>query len=187
MVFLQLFYEFFKTGLFSIGGGLATLPFLQQIARNYPWYTVAELADMIAISESTPGPIGVNMATYAGYQAASVPGAITATLSLVLPSILVILLIAKALERFRDSKLVKDAFSGLRPATAGLIAGAAYSIYELSLLNLDAFAREGIGALFRWGPIALFVILTVLIKKLPRLHPILFIVAGAVVGIVFQL
>ena len=92
-----------------------------------------------------------------------------------------------ALERFRDSKLVKDAFSGLRPATAGLIAGAAYSIYELSLLNLDAFAREGIGALFRWGPIALFVILTVLIKKLPRLHPILFIVAGAVVGIVFQL
>ena len=103
------------------------------------------------------------------------------------PSILVILLIAKALERFRDSKLVKDAFSGLRPATAGLIAGAAYSIYELSLLNLDAFAREGIGALFRWGPIALFVILAVLIKKLPRLHPILFIVAGAVVGIVFQL
>ena len=98
-------------------------PFLQQIARNYPWYTVAELADMIAISESTPGPIGVNMATYAGYQAASIPGAITATLSLVLPSILVILLIAKALERFRDSKLVKDAFSGLRPATAGLIAG----------------------------------------------------------------
>ena len=187
MVFLHLFYEFFKTGLFSIGGGLATLPFLQSIAHRYPWFSIADLADMIAISEATPGPIGVNMATYAGFQAASLPGAIVATLSLVLPSVIVIILISKALTRFRDSALVQHAFAGLRPATAGLIAGAAFSIYQLSLLNLDAFARDGLGALFRWGPIVLFVVLAVLIKKLPRIHPILFIVAGAVAGIIFQL
>ena len=87
MIFLQLFYEFFKAGLFAIGGGLATLPFLKQISLRYPWFTPNDLMDMIAVSESTPGPMGVNSATYAGFHAAGIPGALMATCSLVLPSV----------------------------------------------------------------------------------------------------
>ena len=86
MVYLQLFVEFFKTGLLAVGGGLATLPFLKEIAQTYSWFSVSQLTDMIAISESTPGPIGINMSTYAGFHAAGIPGAIVSTLSLVLPS-----------------------------------------------------------------------------------------------------
>ncbi|MBQ9915320.1 MAG: chromate transporter, partial [Clostridia bacterium] len=101
MIYLRLFYEFFKTGLFAIGGGLATLPFLRDIAVKTGWFTEALLADMIAISESTPGPIGVNMATYAGYLAGNIPGAIIATLGLVMPPLLIMLVIARMLDSFR--------------------------------------------------------------------------------------
>ena len=106
MIYLQLFWEFFKTGLFSIGGGLATLPFLQEIAQNYPWFTPNDLLDMIAVSESTPGPLGVNVSTYAGFHAAGIPGALVATCSLVLPSVINIILVYRALAKFRNSKLV---------------------------------------------------------------------------------
>ena len=124
MIFLQLFWEFFKTGLFAVGGGLATIPFLKDITLKYPWFTPQDLLDMIAVSESTPGPMGVNSATYAGFQAAGIPGALVATCSLVLPSVIVIILVSRALNRFKDSKLVQDGFYGLRPASAGLIFGA---------------------------------------------------------------
>ena len=103
MIFLQLFYEFFKAGLFAIGGGLATLPFLKQISLRYPWFTPNDLMDMIAVSESTPGPIGVNSATYAGFHAAGIPGAITATCSLVLPSVIIIILVSAGQERLLRS------------------------------------------------------------------------------------
>ena len=92
MIFLQLFWEFLKTGLFAVGGGLATLPFLKAITHKYPWFTANDLMDMIAVSESTPGPMGVNSATYAGFHAAGLPGALTATFSLVLPSVIIIIL-----------------------------------------------------------------------------------------------
>ncbi len=110
MIFLQLFWEFFKTGLFSIGGGLATLPFLKAISLKYPWFTPNDLLDMIAVSESTPGPIGVTTATYAGFRAAGIPGAITATVSLILPSVIIIILVSRVLNKFRNSPLVKNAF-----------------------------------------------------------------------------
>ena len=139
MIFLQLFYEFFKTGLFAVGGGLATLPFLNDICQKYDWFTEQMLADMIAISESTPGPIGINMATYAGYQAAGLLGSIVATCSLVAPSIIVIVLIARFLSKFNEHPLVKSAFSGLRPAVTGLIAAAAVSVMKLALLRIPAF------------------------------------------------
>ena len=115
MTFLLLFLEFFKTGLFAIGGGLATLPFLKQIALRYPWFTPSDLMDMIAVSESTPGPLGVNSATYAGFHAAGIPGAITATCSLVLPSVIIIILVSRALDKFRDSPLVQNGTSPCRP------------------------------------------------------------------------
>ena len=102
MIYLQLFYEFFKTGLFAIGGGLATLPFLSDMAERTEWFTQAQLADMLAVSESTPGPVGVNMATYVGFETAGIPGAIIATLGLVAPSIIVILIIASFLKAGND-------------------------------------------------------------------------------------
>lgn len=116
MILLHLFLEFFKTGLFAIGGGMATVPFLYSMSDKTGWFTHAQLADMIAVGESTPGPIGVNMATYVGYTTAGVPGAIIATVGLVVPSVIIILLIAKVLQQFRQNKYVDAAFYGLRPA-----------------------------------------------------------------------
>lgn len=124
MILLRLFYEFFKVGLFSIGGGLATLPFLYDISDKTGWFTHADITNLIAISESTPGPIGVNAATYVGFLTDGLAGAVTATIGLIAPSIVIIILISRVLERFRDSRLVDDLFYGLRPASTGLIAAA---------------------------------------------------------------
>ena len=124
-IYLRLYYEFFKTGLFAIGGGMATLPFLHDIGETTGWYTQAQLMNMLAVSESTPGPIGINMATYVGYTVGGIPGAIIATIGEVTPSIIVILIVAMMLKKFRDSKYVNDAFYGLRPASTGLIGAAA--------------------------------------------------------------
>ena len=121
MMILTLMFEFFKTGLFSIGGGLATLPFLYEISTNHPdWFTHSDIADMVAISESTPGPIGINMSTYAGYSVAGIPGGILASLALALPSIIITLIIARFLAKFRQSKIVEGAFYGLRPASIAM-------------------------------------------------------------------
>lgn len=143
MIFLRLFWEFFKVGLFSIGGGMATLPFLYDLGERSGWFTMAEVADMLAVSESTPGPIGVNMATYVGFRCGGVPGGVVATLGLVAPSILVILLIALALEKFRDNRYVNGAFYTLRPASAALIAAAGWSVLVLVLKNGETYAASG--------------------------------------------
>ena len=187
MIFLQLFWEFFKTGLFSVGGGLATLPFLKAISLKYPWFTPDDLLDMIAVSESTPGPIGINTATYAGFHAAGLPGAVTATCSLVLPSVVIIILVSRALTRFRDSKLVQDGFYGLRPASAGLILGAMLEIFAASLLHTELWS--GLGSLVsvvNLPAVVFFLVLSFCIWKFPKLHPILFIVIGAVGGVIFH-
>ena len=188
MIYLQLFYEFFKTGLLAVGGGLATLPFLKQIAQTHDWFSIHQLTDMIAISESTPGPIGINMATYAGFHAAGIPGAITATLSLILPSYIIILIVSHFMEKFSESKLVKNAFYGIRPATIGLIAGAMFEVFVLSLLNVDAFTASGsFASLFQLAPILFYIISLIAIFKFSKWHPVIFIVFGAIVGIIFQL
>ena len=180
MIFLQLFYEFFKAGLFAVGGGLATLPFLKAIAQKYPWFTMSDLMDMIAVSESTP-------ASYAGFHAAGLPGAVAATCSLVLPSVIIIILVSRALERFRSSPLVQNGFYGLRPASAGLIFGAMFSVFTASLLYLDKWTGpESLLRVLNLRAIALFLILSIAIRKLPKLHPIVFIGVGALVGIVFR-
>lgn len=188
-IYLTLFWEFFKTGLFAIGGGMATLPFLSDMADRYPWLTQAQLADMIAVSESTPGPLGINCATYAGYNAAGVPGALVASFAEVLPSYIIILIISKMLQRFSESKYVANAFSGLRPAATGLIAAAAWSVIALVLFNFSAFATGGVGSVFNWSAIAVFALLMILtnVKPLKKLHPLYFIAFAAVLGIVFKL
>ena len=190
MIYLRLFFEFFKTGLFAVGGGMATLPFLYDISTRTGWFTHEMLADMIAVSESTPGPIGVNMATYVGYVTAGIPGAVTATLGLVTPSVIIILLIARALKAFRENPLVDAGFYGLRPCSVGLIAAAGLLVVKLALFNPALYAASGkLSELFNWKAILLAAVLLVCtryVKKLKGLHPIVFILASAVVGVVFS-
>ena len=137
MIYLRLFWEFFKVGLFSVGGGLATLPFLYSLGAKTGWFSTADVANMLAVSESTPGPIGVNMATYVGYDCGGVLGGVVATLRPVTPSVIVIVLIAMALQAFRTNKYVDAAFYTLHPASTGLIAAAGWSVFALVLVNLD--------------------------------------------------
>ncbi len=190
MIYLRLFYEFFKTGLFAVGGGMATLPFLSAMADKTGWFTQGMLADMIAVSESTPGPIGVNMATYVGFTTAGIPGAVAATLGLITPSIIIILIIAKFLKSFRDNKYVDAAFYGLRPCSVALIAAAGMSVVKLTLLNEAGFQLTGNGLdYFRWECILLAAVLLVCTRWVPKvkdLHPIWFILGSAVVGAVFR-
>lgn len=183
-----LFVEFFKVGLFSIGGGLATIPFLYDLASRRPdWFTSQDVADMIAISESTPGPIGVNMATYAGYNTAGVPGGIIATLGLVAPAIIIIFIVAKILDKFKDNKYVKAAFYGLRPASVGLILAALYGVVKIALINVDLFAKtHNISDLFVIKSVILAAALFIIQKIFPKLHPIFIILIAAAAGIVFR-
>ena len=187
MIYLRLFFEFFKVGLFSIGGGLATIPFLTDLGSRTGWFTSGELANMIAISESTPGPMGVNMATYVGFHLRGIPGGVTATLGLICPSILVILIIAGFLKKFRESRGVDAVFYGIRPASTALIAAALAEVCSIALLNLNAFSGGGgMAALFQWKGILLAVIVFLCLQAGPlkKLHPIVFIGASAVVGAV---
>ncbi len=187
MIYLRLIYEFFKTGLFAVGGGLATIPFLRDMGASTGWFTDADLTTMIAVSESTPGPMGVNMATYVGFHIAGIPGAVLATLGLITPSIIVILIIAGFLARFRQSRLVDAAFKGLRPASTALIAAAGLSVAKNVLLDLGG-AETTLATLFRWPALLLAaaVFVCMRIKPLSKLHPIVFIGVSAVLGAVFR-
>ena len=133
MIYLLLFFEFFKIGLFAIGGGLVTVPFLFDLAERYDWFTTAELADMIAVSESTPGPIGVNMATFAGFKAAGISGAVTATFGLVLPSVIIMIMVAKLMQRYSGNTRTHDILEGIRPAVLALILFAGLQIGKIAL------------------------------------------------------
>ena len=187
MKFLLLLVEFFKTRLFSVGGGLATLPFLYEMSSKHPdWFTTADIADMIAISESTPGAIGINMSTYAGYKVAGIPGGILASLALALPSVIIILIIARFLARFRQSKLVAGAFYGLRPASIAMISAAGLNVAKIALVNLEALTSgAGLGGFFIWKALILAVLIFIGLRKL-KWSPILFIAISAVVGIIFK-
>ena len=194
-IFFYLMLEFFKTGLFAIGGGLATLPFLYEIANKYNWLDIGLMPDMIAVSESTPGPIGVNMATYAGFNAGSslgslwygITGGIVATLSLVLPSVIICIIVYKFLEKFKESTLVDSAFKGLRPAVCGLIAAAALSVFQSACLEIDIFKQTGeIIKLFDIKALILFVFFFILTRK-TKFHPIFYIIPAAIIGIVFKM
>ena len=190
MLLLRLFWEFFKTGLFAVGGGMATLPFLYNISDSTGWFTHAQLADMIAVSESTPGPIGVNMATYVGFTTAGIPGAVIATVGLVTPSVIIILLIARVLAAFRQNKYVDAAFYGLRPCSVGLIAAAGLMVVKIALFDFDLFYQTGrLLDVFNLKALILAAVLLILtrsVKQLKKLHPVIFILASAVVGILFS-
>ncbi len=191
MIYLQLFWEFFKAGLFAVGGGMATIPFLYDISDKTGWFTHMDLANMIAVGESTPGPIGVNMATYVGFVTGmqqggvltAILGAVTATVGLVTPSVIVILIVAAILKSFRENPYVERAFYGLRPASTGLIAAAGISVILSNLLDVQAVTLN-------WKGLILAVVLwalTNVVKKTKKLHPIVFIGISALVGIVFRM
>lgn len=179
MIYLRLFWEFFKTGLFSVGGGMATLPFLYAMSEKTGWFTTAQLADMVAVSESTPGPIGVNMSTYVGFTTAGIPGSIVATAGLVTPSVIVILLIARVLQQFRQNKYVDSAFYGLRPCSVGLIAAAGLLVAKMAFFGESVFNWKGIILA------AVLIVLTRFVPKIKKLHPVAFIAFSALIGIVF--
>lgn len=183
MILLKLWWEFFKIGLFSVGGGMATLPFLYDMADRTGWFTYDQIADMLAVSESTPGPIGINMATYTGFTTAGIPGSIVATLGVITPGIIIVLLIIAVLERFRKNKYVEAAFYGIRPASSGLIAAAGVLVAEIALFNVDADSIAGFFDVKALILAAVLVVLTRWVKPTKKLHPVVFIAASAVVGI----
>ena len=190
MIYLQLFFEFFKIGLFSVGGGLATIPFLMDLGSRTGWFTAAELADMIAVSESTPGPMGVNMATYVGVATAGIPGGILATLGLACPSLIIILLIAQFLKRFKESKRVEAVLYGLRAASVALITVAMLQVARIALIN-ESVTDSASGLAFSpaWPAILLAAAVFVSTKFTPlkKLHPIVFIAFSAIVGIALNM
>lgn len=172
MIYVLLFWEFFKIGLLAIGGGLVTVPFLFNLSDKYGWFSHQELADMIAISESTPGPLGVNMATYAGFNTAGVWGGMIATIGLTLPSLIVIVWVSKMLFRFKDNCYLQTGFYAIRPAVVALILGASVQLFNLAVVNvLTAVICAAFFAAIHFI----------------RLHPIVYILLGAVVGIVLKL
>ncbi len=185
MIYITLFYEFFKIGLFALGGGMATIPFLIDLAGKYDWYTTAEFANMVAISQSTPGPVGINMATYAGYEAAGLFGGFIATMGLVTPAFFIIVVIAKFMQNFSDNKIVKAVFTGIRPVVAALILLATWELCTLSF-----FITETDGS---YTPILINIIIglglfgLMQLKKLKKMHPLWWVLIGTVLGIVLQL
>ncbi len=187
MIYIELFFEFFKIGLFAIGGGMATIPFLQELSVNTGWFDQALITEMIAISESTPGPIGINMATYVGYNIAGIYGGIIASIAEIIPSIIIVISFSKSLDLIVGNKYFINAFYGMRPAVAGLIAYAAYSVICSSVLNKEAYMlTNNFIDLFDFFNIALFICFFYAIKKYKK-HPTLYIAIGAILGIVLGL
>ena len=185
---LLCFWEYFKTGLFAIGGGLATIPFLEDMAEKHKWFTHEELRNFVAISESTPGPIGINIATYAGHKIAGPLGSVVCVFALVLPAFLITVVVAKMLQKFKNSALVNNAFYGIRPATTALILSATFSTFTEVLINLGAV--NSIGSFFTAIDVKNVILYAVILAAsliFKKLHPIVFIGAGAVAGVVLSL
>lgn len=184
---LLLFWEFFKIGLFAVGGGPATLPYLMELTNKYDWFTMEELTNMIAVSESTPGPLGLNMATYVGFETMkeyglAQLGGVIATFGLVLPSLIIICIIAAFFAKFNQNRFVKSAFTTIRPAVASIIAVSVFSICQVSLF------RNGDFSLPVWHSIIFSVILFAALqfKKIKKIHPFFLFVFGAIIGIIFK-
>lgn len=183
---LRLVYEFFKIGLFAVGGGPATIPFLYDLGRRLQVFTPEQLANMIAISQCTPGPLGINMATYVGYNNYGFIGGVLTTFGLVFPSLVTITIISKMLQKFRDNKYVDNTFKVLRPCVVGFILSAAFTIFSISVIDTDTFNATGnIADLFMIKEMLLFILMLYLVFKY-RKHPFVYLALGCVIGIIFR-
>lgn len=168
MIFIKLFLEFFHIGLFSFGGGYATLPFLYHIADVQKWYTAQQLTDMIAISSITPGPVGVNVATFAGYATSGILGSIVATTSVILPSFILIIIISKLLEQFKHNKYVQSVIYVLKPTGCGLLAAVGVDMF---INNINLFG--------------MFLLIALFIASLTeKRDPLFYLAVSAVVGLI---
>ena len=185
-VYLKLCMEFAKISVFAVGGGLASLPFLYALSDKYAWYSHAELANMVAVSESTPGPIGINMATYVGFTAGGILGGVLATTAYILPSIFIGVVVGRFLEKFKASPYVEAVFYGIWPAVCGLIGAAGFLIMKISLVDISAYLAGGAFLdLFNIPAILLFAAMTVMTFKL-KWHPAVYIAISAAVGIALK-
>ena len=171
MIYLQLAFEFFKIGLFSFGGGYATLPFLYHISQEFNWYTLDELTQMTAVASITPGPVGINIATYAGLKTSGVLGALIATISEILPSLILVLIIAKLLKKFSDNFYVKSIIETLKPISCALLASVAIGLLKPEIQDLKAMILLGLLLVLSWKS-----------KK----DPLFYIIVAALVGLGFS-
>ena len=171
MTYILLVYEFFKIGLLAIGGGLVTVPFLFDLADKYDWFTKTELANMIAISESTPGPIGVNMATFAGFNAGGIGGGIMATLSLVFPSVIIMIMVAKMMNKYSCNIRVKDILNGIRPTVLALILLAGFELGKIVIVDVKD---------------VLFLVSVLAMMRIWKKSPIYYLCLSAVLGILLK-
>jgi chromate transporter len=181
MNLLFLFVQFFKIGLFSIGGGYATLPFLYEMADKYEWLSAEKIGDMLAVAQSLPGAIGVNLSAYTGFRYAGIPGGLVAALGLVSPSIIIIIILARLLNAFKENKTVASLFAGFRPAGAGLLSAAALGALAISLIN----RASGTWTL-RWRECILFAVLFFLVYKFKK-HPVVYIALAGAAGVIMGL
>ena len=174
MIYLELFLIFFKIGAFTFGGGYAMLPLIQQEVLSQGWMDLEQLVNFIAVSESTPGPLAVNLSTYIGAETGGLLGSFCATVGVVLPSFVIILLVAKFYQAFQTNTLVKGCMNGLRPTVVGMIGA--------SLLSVGASAFPAAGGVMQWV-LAAVLLAAILVAHWTKVHPILLIVGSAVVGI----
>ena len=182
MILLELFLSFLKIGAFTFGGGYAMLPLIMETVVSRGWMSEEALIDFVAVAESTPGPFAINIATYVGSEMGGFFGAVCATLGVVLPSFVIILIVAKCYEKFRKSKLVSGAMTGLKPVVVGLIGAAILSI-AVKALGLSSFAFSlsfGLSLLF-----SLIILVPCLVMAFKKLHPIFIVLISAGLGIGF--
>lgn len=188
---LYLFWEFLKVGAFTFGGGMATLPFLYDMSDRTGWFTYQQIADMLAVAESTPGPIGINMATFTGFSVAGIPGSLVATTAVIIPGMIIVLLVCRILDKFQSNRYVEAVFYALRPTSVGLIAAAGAIVVSITLINISAYTESGlIYELFEFKAIALALLIWILsrfLKCTKKLHPIFFISSSAILGILLKL
>lgn len=187
MILLQLFIQFFKVGLFAIGGGLATLPFLYELQKNTDWYTLSDIANMIAVSESTPGPLGINMATYVGNISAGLLGGVIATLGLITPSIIIICIISNFLIQFEKSIYVKRAMHTLRAASVSLITAAGVGVMKVAFLKDNTFTISTLAANLAIKNILLAIAIFIIMKVWKKAHPIVMIILSGICGFLFKM
>lgn len=184
MILFELFINFFIIGLISIGGGLSTIPLMTEILTSRGWMLQTEILDMIAVSEMTPGPIGINMATYAGNKTAGVPGGILATMGLVAPSIIIIVIVAHFYTKYRNNDYVNGTMRIIRPVVTGMIAAVCANLAVISFFNIELFNETGVFFnIFNPLPILIGVLVFVASYKF-KVHPVILIVSSAVIGII---
>ncbi len=180
MIYWELFITFLKIGAFTFGGGYAMLPLIQREVISHNWLSMEEMIDFVAVSESTPGPFAVNVSTYVGTMVGGVPGAFFATLGVVLPSFVIILIVAKFFAKFQKNRIVKGAMSGLAPAVVGLIGAAAFSVFR-TVFFTSGFSRDALMEGSFW--ISVLVIAVLVFLSMKKVHPIVIILVSGAIGL----